>query len=148
MAKLDFDARTFEAGESQDKKIVFADYSKAAVVGPDIGNTQLEAVSPAVAIAEQNEPAEEPLYVIGVSTSKMLMKEKIKIKPERKTNSKYPFEILEIAQSFFVLAKDVEGSAIRMACTYAGKKLNKKFKCIKHKATEHSEARFEVARVA
>lgn len=59
----------------------------------------------------------------------------------RSENKKYPFEKLELGESFFVNFKDCNESSLRAAVSAACNRYSKCFKCIKHKDVEV----FEVA---
>lgn len=69
-----------------------------------------------------------------------------KVASEKQTNSKLPFEALEVGKSFLVPIADVEEVNLRMAATRQNnKKDGKRFKVIKH-GEPHNV--FEVARIA
>jgi hypothetical protein len=83
-------------------------------------------------------------------TSFQFFESSAKVKAAIKTkalgsNKIYPFDLLPVGQSFRIqITEDLKESALRVLCSETGKKLNKKFKCLKYK----KEGFFEVARVA
>lgn len=63
----------------------------------------------------------------------------------KKTTTNFPFEALEVGQSFLVPVEDFAEQSIRNAASKAGKKLSRKFSVVKHPAPHNV---FEIARVA
>ena len=63
----------------------------------------------------------------------------------KKTTTNFPFEALEVGQSFLVPVEDFAEQTIRNAAAKAGKKLSRRFCVVKHSALHNV---FEVGRLA
>ena len=63
----------------------------------------------------------------------------------KKTTTNFPFEVLEVGQSFLVPVEDFAEQTIRNAAAKAGKKLSRRFCVVKHSALHNV---FEVGRLA
>ena len=63
----------------------------------------------------------------------------------KKTTTNFPFEALEVGQSFLVPVEDFAEQSIRNAASKAGKKLSRRFCVVKHSALHNV---FEVGRLA
>ena len=63
----------------------------------------------------------------------------------KKTTTNFPFEALEVGQSFLVPVEDFAEQSVRNAASKAGKKLSRRFCVVKHSAPHNL---FEVARLA
>lgn len=64
---------------------------------------------------------------------------------ERKSTKDFPFDSLEVGQSFLVPLNDFAEQSVRNAASKAGKKLSRRFSVVKHSAPHNV---FEVARLA
>lgn len=63
----------------------------------------------------------------------------------KKTTTGFPFEALEVGQSFLVPVEDFAEQTVRNAAAKAGKKLSRRFSVVKHLAPHNV---FEIARRA
>ncbi len=63
----------------------------------------------------------------------------------KKTTTNFPFEALEVGQSFLVPVEDFAEQSVRNAASKAGKKLSRRFCVVKHSALHNV---FEVGRLA
>ena len=63
----------------------------------------------------------------------------------KKTTTNFPFEALEVGQSFLVPLNDFAEQSVRNAASKAGKKLSRRFCVVKHSALHNV---FEVGRLA
>ncbi len=63
----------------------------------------------------------------------------------KKTTTNFPFEALEVGQSFLVPVEDFAEQSVRNAASKAGKKLSRRFCVVKHSAPHNV---FEVGRLA
>ncbi len=63
----------------------------------------------------------------------------------KKTTTNFPFEALEVGQSFLVPVEDFAEQSVRNAASKAGKKLSRRFCVVKHSALYNV---FEVGRLA
>ena len=63
----------------------------------------------------------------------------------KKTTTNFPFEALEVGQSFLVPVEDFAQQSVRNAASKAGKKLSRRFCVVKHSALHNV---FEVGRLA
>lgn len=82
---------------------------------------------------------EIPFLNVSIVTSSPTMLSKIAGK-----SSKYPFEKLDVGQSFTVPVEDGVESSLRVQCSTYGKKHSKVFRCVKHK----SQGLLEVGRIS
>ncbi len=66
-------------------------------------------------------------------------------KTAKKTTTNFPFDSLEVGQSFLVPVEDFAEQSVRNAASKAGKKLSRRFCVVKHSALHNV---FEVGRLA
>ncbi len=64
---------------------------------------------------------------------------------KKHSTASFPFEKLEVGQSFLVPLEDFAEQSVRNAASKAGKKFERKFSVVKHSAPHNV---FEIARIA